>query len=148
MKKTSKLLLIIIGVLVVILFVLVGAAVVTVIHANSNSASTASITPTVPGSTSPSATTKSAARRVTGIIQSINGQTMVLTAPRGNSTRLITVMLTSTTRYRTSTGKASQNDLQVGQKVLVNGTLDPQTGKLDATRVLIQTVSATPTATP
>lgn len=148
MKKTNRILLIIIGVLVVIMCVLVGAVAVTVIHANQDSASTAGMTPTVPGSTSPSATAKSAARRVTGIIQSINGQSMVIAPARGNSNRRITIMLTSTTRYRTSTGKASQNDLQVGQKVLVDGTLDSQTGELDAIRVLIQTVSATPSATP
>lgn len=146
MKTTNNRLLIIIGVLVVVLLGLGAATVVAVMaHANSSNTS-ATITPTVTASASSTGTTKAKTRHVTGVIQSISGQSIVVMPSKGK--KPVTITLTSTTKYKTSTGKAALSDLKVGETVQVNATLDSQTGELDGTRVTIQTASATPTATP
>jgi Domain of unknown function (DUF5666) len=147
MKTSNNKLLIIIGVLVMILLVLGAATVVTVIQ-RANANTTATITPTIGASTSPTSTTKAKSRHITGVIQSINAQSIVIDPSKGTKKKPITVMLTPTTSYKTSSGAASLSDLKVGKTVQVNATLDAQTGELDATRVTIQPASATPTSTP
>ncbi|HLI08481.1 MAG TPA: DUF5666 domain-containing protein [Ktedonobacteraceae bacterium] len=150
MEKINRKLFIIIGVLVIIVLGLGAAAVVAVIaHANASDTSTAGATPTVTASALSTGTTatKPKSRRIVGTIQSINGQAIVIVPGKGGK-KPVTVMLTSTTKYKTSTGKASPGDLQVGQAVQVTATLNSSNGELDATRIVIQTASATPAATP
>ncbi len=144
MKTINNKLLIIIGVLIVVVLGLGAAAVVAVMaHASASNTST-TITPTA--SVASTGTTKPKSRKITGTIQSINGQSIVVMPDKGK--KPVTIMLTATTKYKTSTGKAALSDLKVGETVQVNATLDSQTGELDAIRVTIETASATPTATP
>lgn len=146
MKTTNHKLLIIIGVLVIVLLGLSAATVVAVMARANASNTSDNVTPTVTASASSTVTTKAKARRVTGVIQSINGQSIVVMPSKGK--KPVTITLTATTKYKTSTGKAAISDLKVGETVQVNATNDAQTGELDAIRITIQATSATPTATP
>jgi hypothetical protein len=116
MNTPNNKLLIIIGVLVMILLVLGAATVVTVIQrANASTTSASNITPTVGASTSPTSTTKAKSRHITGVIESINAQSIVIDPSKGTK-KPITVMLTPTTKYKTTSGAASLSDLKVARQ--------------------------------
>jgi hypothetical protein len=142
---TNRRLLIIIGVLAIVLLGLVAAA-IAVINQHSTPTTASSSTPTVGVTTSGATTTKAKTRRVIGVIQSINAQS-ILILPQ-NKKKPIAVMLTSTTKYKTTSGKASVSDLKVGQTVEVNEIYDTQSNVWNATRITISPNLATPTATP
>ena len=80
------------------------------------------------------------------MIQSINAQS-ILILPQ-NKKKPVAVMLTSATKYRTTSAKAAMSDLKVGETVAVSETYDAQGGIWNATRITISPNLATPTATP
>jgi Domain of unknown function (DUF5666) len=89
-----------------------------------SSATTTNTSPSGPGT-----------RRSTGTIQSINGQTLVLTLLSGKS---LTVTVTAQTSYARRNGaQAALSDLQVGQKIRVEGTFNKQDQTLTADTVQI-----------
>ena len=130
-----KRLLIIIGVLFVIL---VGVCIYTFAillpQTQANQASPTSRTSLTSATLTPAVTmttTKTArGRKFLGTIQSLGNQTFVITLSRGSKT--VTVNVDASTKFATSNGVASFNDLKVGQMVQVKGHVDPQ----DPTSVL------------
>ena len=124
-----KRLLIIIGVLFVIL---VGVCIYTFAillpQTQANQASPTSRTSLTSTTLTPAvtATTTSTARKrkFVGTIRSLGNQTFVISLSGRNKT--VTVNVDGNTTYATSKGRATFNDLKVGQMVEVKARVDPQ----------------------
>lgn len=129
---TKNRLLILVGVLLIIL-IGVSVYVFAILMPNATQATTADLTPT------PSATvvsnTNTKVRQVTGIIQSLSNQSLVITLKHGGKT--MTINVDGQTHYSNTAGTAAFSDLKVGETVVVRGNTDPQ----DATSLLATTIS-------
>lgn len=129
---TKNRLLILVGVLLIIL-IGVSVYVFAILMPNATQATTADLTPT------PSATvvsnTNAKSRQVTGTIQSLGSQSLVITVKHSGKT--MTVNVDSQTQYSNTAGTAAFTDLKVGQTVIVHGHTDPQ----DATSLLATTIN-------
>lgn len=148
----NKRTLIIIGIVVVVVMLGAGIGLAYAFSAlsqqsttNANMSATATAAAAVP---SPNSGTKSGQRRVTGVIQSLGSSSFVLSVNQGK--RKITVAIDAQTTFRRAGKAASFRDLQVGETVVVLGTLDTSTKTMQATRVTVSPAVATPTpiATP
>ena len=145
----NKRTLIIVGIVVVVVMLGAGIGLVYAFAAlsqqsttNANLSASATAVAAVP---SPSSGAKSGQRRVTGVIQSLGSSSFVLSANQGK--RKITVNVDAQTMFRRAGKAASFHDLQIGETVVVLGTLDTSTKTMQATRVTVSPAVATPTAT-
>lgn len=140
---------IIIGIVVVVVMLGAGIGLVYAFSAlsqqNTTNANLSATVTAVTAASSPSSGTKSGQRRVTGVIQSLGSSSFVLSANQGK--RKITVNIDAQTMFRRAGKAASFRDLQVGETVVVLGTLDTSTKTMRATRVMISPTVATPTPT-
>lgn len=91
---------------------------------------------------------KAGPRRVTGVIQALSTSSFTLAVKRNKKTVNVTVNVDATTTYMHSGQKASFSDLQVGQTVVVMGTVDLKGLTIQATRVVISPLAVKPTTTP
>ncbi len=125
-------------IIMAIVVVLLGAAGFGVAYAlgQSGQASTPATAATVgtnPSSTGPGQ--RNNVRGASGVIQSLNNQTIVITLLRGK--RTMNVTLSANTKYFTLEGQATFSDLKVGEAVNVVGQFDAQAQALNALRVVI-----------
>jgi uncharacterized protein DUF5666 len=132
---TKNRLLILVGVLLII-FIGLSVYIFAILMPNAGQAGLTDLTPT------PSATvvtqTQAKLRRVIGTIQSLSSQSLVITLTRNKKT--LTVNVTARTKYSTTTGTASFNDLKVGQTVNVLGRSTLQdTSVITATSIAVKT---------
>jgi hypothetical protein len=145
----SKRVLIIIGIVVVVVMLGAGIGLAYAFSALSQQTSTnasLSATATAAAVPSPRAGAQNGQRRITGIIQSLNSSSFVLSVNQGK--RKITVDITAQTKFGRAGKSASLSDLQVGEAVVVVGTLDTSTLTMQATRVTISPRSGTPAPVP
>ena len=129
---TKNRLLILVGVLLIIL-IGVSVYVFAILVPNATQTATADLTPT-PSATVVS-TTATKSRRVTGVIQSLSSQSLIITLNHGKKT--MTINVDSQTQYTGTSGSASYSDLKVGATVVVHGHSDPQ----DSTALLATTIT-------
>ena len=94
--------------------------------------------------TSPSPSGANAFRNgASGQLVQVNGQTLILTGPNGDTT----VTVTATTTY-TKTSIAALGDIIKGTCIVANGQKDPTSGAVTATNVRISPKAAAGCATP
>ncbi len=129
---TKNRLFILLGVLLIIL-IGVSVYVFAIFVPDATQTATADLTPT-PSATVVSNTAKKA-RRVTGIIQSLRSQSLIITLNHGKKT--MTINVDGQTQYSSTAGNASFSDLKVGETVIVHGRTDPQ----DITSLLATTIT-------
>ncbi len=150
----SKRNMIIIGVVVVVVMLAAGIGLAYAFsslgQANANSANI-SATATAGAAITPTTTAHKGAHRVVGVVQSLSTSSFTLSINKGKKT--ITVNVDSSTKYMHNGQNAAFTDLQVGQTVAVEGTIDTATSTATATHVVISpmpkaTGTATPTTTP
>ena len=148
----SKRMLIIIGVVVVIVMLALGVGLAYAFTALGQQTTTSTnLSATVTAQTSvasPVVKAQNGQRRVLGVIQSLGAQSFVFATNQGK--HKITVNVDAQTKY-TNAGKAAAfSNLQVGETVAVQGTVDTTTLTMQAARVMISPKVATPTpkATP
>lgn len=111
--------------------------------ANANLSATA----TAGAMSTPTIGTSKGTRRAVGVIKSLGTSSFTLAINKGKKT--ITVNVDSTTKYTHNGQQAAFTDLQVGQTVAVEGTIDTATLTARATHVVISpTPKATGTPTP
>jgi hypothetical protein len=133
----TRSLLIAICVLIVVIMGLAGFGVAYVL---THSSAVATTTPVVTATATDTpaiidTATATGGRKATGTIQSINGQTLTLMLVSG---RTLTVTVDDQTTYmKRKTGQASLSDLQVGQKIRVQGTFNRQDQALLAQTITI-----------
>lgn len=109
--------------------------------ANANLSATATAAVVVP-------TPKAGPRRVAGVIQSLGTSSFTMSVKRDKKTVTVTVNVDATTKYMHAGQTASFSDLQVGQTVVVMGTVDAKALTVQATHVAISPPAAQPTTTP
>ena len=129
---TKNRLLILVGVLLIIL-IGVSVYVFAILVPNATQTATADLTPT-PSATVVS-TTATKARRITGVIQSVGSQSLIITLNHGKKT--MTINVDGSTQYSASSGTVAYSDLKVGETVVIHGHTDPQ----DATALLATAIT-------
>ena len=133
----TRSLLITICVLIVVIMGLAGFGLAYVL---THSSAIATTTPVVTATATDTSTiintaTATGGRKATGTIQSINGQTLTLMLVSGKT---LTVTVDDQTTYmKRKTGQASLSDLQIGQKIRVQGTFNRQDQTLLAQTITI-----------
>ena len=119
----TRSLLIAICVLIVVIMGLAGFGLAYVLTHSSAIATTPVVTATATDTpTIINTATATGERKATGTIQSINGQTLTLMLVSGKT--LSVTVDDQTTYMKRKTGQASLSDLQVGQKIRVQGTFN------------------------
>jgi len=129
---TKNRLLILVGVLLIIL-IGVSVYVFAILMPNVGQSVVTDVTPTPSATVVPNTPAK--LRRVTGIIQSVGNQSLVITV--NHSSKTMTIAVDGQTQYTTNKGTASFSDLKVGETVIVRGHTNPQ----DATSLLASTIT-------
>ncbi len=109
-------------VLGVLLIVLVGALALFFAALDPQAAKDSALAPLTPTPTGVVSAQVSNVRRVTGTIQALGNQSLVVALPHGNTT--ITIHVDAFTTYRSAASSASFTSLKVGQMVYVQGELD------------------------
>lgn len=146
----SKRLVIILGIIVALVMLTTGIGLAyaltalnqqTTVNAHLSATATAAAAVVVP-------TPKAGPRRVTGVIQALSTSSFTMAVKRNKKTVTVTVNVDATTIYMHSGQKAAFSDLQVGQTVVVMGTVDLKGLTIQATHVAISPVAAKPTTTP
>ena len=148
----SKRVLLIVGVVVVVVMLGVGVGVAYAFNALSQQTTTdaslkATATAQVSVSPTAGAQNKNGQRRVVGVIQALGTQSFMLVVTTKKAKREITVDVNAQTKYAHAGKAAAFSDLQVGETVAVEGTVDSSTLKMQAMRVMISPKVATPQST-
>lgn len=106
----------------VLFIVLVGAFALIFAVLDPQAAQDAALAPLTPTPSGVVSLHSSNVRRVTGTIQSLGNQSLVVALPHGNTT--ITVNVDALTTYTSVESSASFSALKVGQTIYVRGELD------------------------
>jgi hypothetical protein len=148
----SKRVLIIIGVVVVIVMLGVGVGVAYAFNAlnqqtTTNASLKATVTAQVSASPTAGAQSKDGQRRVVGVIQALGAQSFMLVVTTKKAKHEITIDVNAQTKYAHADKAAAFSDLQVGETVAVQGTVDSSTLMMQAMRVVISPKVAPPQPT-
>ena len=149
----SKRVLLIIGVVVVIVMLGAGIGLAYAFNALSQQTATnAALKATATAQVSASPTTgiqkNNGQRRVIGVVQALNAQSFTLVVTSKKAKHTLTIDVSSQTIYSHTGKSATFSDLQVGETVAVQGTVEAASLTMQATRVMISPKIATPTLSP
>jgi hypothetical protein len=149
----SKRILFLIGVVVVIVMLGAGIGLAYAFNAFSQQRATnANLSATATAQVSASSTTitqkSPAQRRVVGVIQTLNAQSFTLVVTTKKVKRTFIINVSAQTTYGHAGKAATFSDLQVGETVIVLGSVNPKALTMQATRVMIAPKAAKPTVSP